>query len=367
MPASRRRAFLPTLILSLSAFLTSVLPAQACTDFRLNAADGAVVIGRSMEWGVVLNSQIDKHPRGETLQSQAPNGIPGLKWTSKYGFVGVNAGAGGPTVDGLNEKGLSIGLLWLPGSKYQEIGKGDESRALSLFNLADWLLGSFATVAEAEEGMKGVKVWAPSLKEWGGIPMAHISLHDQGGKSLVFEFTDGELKVFANSVGVLTNAPTFDWQCKNLENYYGLTPYSDKGAFLNRTDAKLVGQGGGLIGMPGNILPASRFVHTAVYKTFAKPVADSKNAVNLAQHILNSVDIPLGVVRTAGGDDLHCDYTQWVLIKDLKNKTFHYRAYSDISLHTIQLDQLDFSEKGKRRSCPIAGESSLCDTTALLR
>lgn len=343
------------------------LPSPACTDFRLSATDGAVVVGRSMEWGLDLKSQINKHPRGETVQSHAPGGTAGMKWTSKYGYLAVDGGVCGPTLDGMNEKGLSIGFLWLPGSKYHEISKGDESRAVCLLDFGDWLLGNFSSVEEVKSAVKNVRVWAPSLKDWGGIPTIHVSLHDAGGKSAVFEFTDGELKVFDNVVGVLTNAPTYDWQCKNLENYFGLTPYSDKGAHFNLSDSALVGQGGGLVGMPGSPLPADRFVHTAAYKTFSKQPADSKNAVLLAQHILNSVDIPLGVVRTASGDDQHCDFTQWILIKDLKNKAFHYRAYADISLHTIQLDQLDVSEGGKRKSIPLAGDTFFCDMTGSLK
>lgn len=364
MANSRRWALLLVFCLFVSL---CAQPSTACTDFRLNASDGTVVVGRSMEWGADLNSRVNKYPRGVTIQSKAPGDLPGLKWVSKFGYLAVDGGSSGPTLDGMNEKGLSIGFLWLPGSKYHDLTKGDEARAISLVDFGDWLLGNFSSVDEAKAALKNVKIWAPSLKDWGGIPTIHVSLHDAAGKSAVFEFTDGELKIFDNQLGVLTNAPTFDWQCKNLENYFELTPYSDKGAFFNLPNAKLVGQGGGLLGMPGNPLPSSRFIHTAAYKSFAKQPADNKNAVILAQHILNSVDIPLGVVRTASGDDKYCDFTQWILIKDLKNKEFHYRSYSDISLHTIKLDQLDFSEDAKRKSIPIAGETFFCDMSASLK
>jgi choloylglycine hydrolase len=100
---------------------------------------------------------------------------------------------------------------------------------------------------------------------------------------------------------------------------------------------------------------------------FANPIADAKSAVILAQHILNSVDIPVGVIRTADSGSLHCDYTQWIVIKDLKNKTLHYRAYSDISLHTIQLDQMNFAEGSKPKACPIAGDTFFCDVSNYLK
>ncbi len=343
------------------------LRADACTDFRLRAADGSLVVGRTMEWGVDLKSQITKHPRGENVQSNSPSGKPGLKWTSKYGYLGVNSYGVNLSLDGMNEKGFTAGLLWLPGSTYQKIGVGEEAMAVSLLDLGSWFLGNFATVEEAKGALKDIKVWAPSLADWGGVPTAHVALHDATGKSAVIEFTDGEVRIFDNPIGVLTNAPTFDWHITNLRNYINLSPFADKAKSLASIALEPTGQGTGLIGMPGDLTPPSRFVHTTAYVSFAKPVADSKAAVILAQHIVNSVDIPLGVLRTADGDAAHCDYTQWALIKDLTNRAFHYRAYADISLHTIKLDQMDFSAGSKTKSCPVSGETFFCDVSNYLK
>lgn len=364
----------PLSIQSSFAFALSVIllcalgfPAFACTDFRVNATDGSIVIGRSMEWGLDLKSQLMKHPRGEKVQSLAPDGRPGLAWTSKFGFVGINAHGADLSLDGLNEKGFSIEFLWLPGSVYQTVTDAEVSSAVSLLDLGSWFLGNFETVEEAKTAAKRIKVWAPQLPDWGGSPTVHIALHDATGKSAVVEFTDGAMKVFDNPNGVLTNAPTFDWQLTNLRNYINLSPFSQKGKAFGSLDLEPTGQGTGLCGMPGDLSPPSRFVHTSAYVHFANPVADAKSAVLLAQHILNSVDIPVGVIRTADSGSLHCDYTQWIVIKDLKNKTFHYRAYSDISLHTIQLDQMNFAEGSKPKSCPIAGDTYFCDVSNYLK
>lgn len=355
------------LLLCASFVANCSLKAEACTDFRLKAADGSLVVGRTMEWGVDLKSQIAKHSRGETIESRAPNGKPGLKWTSKYGYLGVNSYGANLSLDGLNEKGFTAALLWMPGSTYQKVGDGEEGTAVSLLDFGNWLLGNFATVEEAKEAVKTIRVWAPSLPEWGGAPTAHIALHDALGKSAVIEYTDGSVRIFDNPIGVLTNAPTFDWQVTNLRNYINLSPFSHKGKAFGSFDLEPTGQGNGLCGLPGDPTPPSRFVHTAAFVHFANQVADSKGAVILAQHILNSVDIPIGVSRTADGDTVHCDYTQWVLIKDLTNKAFHYRAYSDISMHTINLDQLDFSPGAKAKSCPIAGATFFCDVSNYLK
>ncbi|MBX9952551.1 MAG: choloylglycine hydrolase family protein [Candidatus Obscuribacterales bacterium] len=355
------------LVLSLYLLAASGLPAFACTDFRLNATDGSIVVGRSMEWGLDLKSQLQKHSRGEQIQSHAPGGKMGLSWKSKYGFVGINSYGTELSLDGLNERGFSIELLWLPGSKYQTIAAGDESKAVSLLDFGTWLLGNFSSVEEAKAALKNIRVWAPSLPEWGGEPTAHIALHDADGKSAVIEFTDGSMNIFDNPNGILTNAPTFDWQITNLRNYIDLSPVSHSGKSFGELDLLPTGQGTGLCGMPGDLSPPSRFVHTTAYVHFSKRAVDAKSAVLLAQHILNSVDIPVGVIRTADSADAHCDYTQWIVIKDLKNRVLHFRAYSDFSLHTVQLAQMDFSEGSKAKSCPIAGDAFFCDVSNYLK
>ena len=64
-----------------------------CTDFLLMAADGdnSVVVGRSMEFGEDLDSQILVGGRGTKKHGAAPDSpLGGLNWTAKYGYVGLN-------------------------------------------------------------------------------------------------------------------------------------------------------------------------------------------------------------------------------------------------------------------------------------
>src|SRR5579871_5429899 len=82
---------------------------DACTSFVLAARDGARVYGRTMEFGLPLQSQLLVIPRGYALKGAGPDGADGggLAWTSKYGAAGAN-GLGLPVlVDGMNEKGLA--------------------------------------------------------------------------------------------------------------------------------------------------------------------------------------------------------------------------------------------------------------------
>src|SRR4051812_50222021 len=73
--------------------------ASACTDFRIKAADGTVVIGRTMDFEVPVMSWLRTYPRGERRAGKAPGGRPGIEWTSRYGYVGIDIG-GGPAPNG---------------------------------------------------------------------------------------------------------------------------------------------------------------------------------------------------------------------------------------------------------------------------
>src|SRR4051812_18312878 len=83
--------------------------ASACTGITLKAKDGAVVFGRSMEWGSFdLNSRVTIVPRGYAFQGSTPDGTNGLAWKAKYGAVGLDAVGKDFLIDGMNEKGLSV-------------------------------------------------------------------------------------------------------------------------------------------------------------------------------------------------------------------------------------------------------------------
>ncbi len=111
-----------------------------CTDFRIQAADGTVIIGRTMDFEVPVLSAVRIFPRGERWCSEAPGTSGGISWTSKYGYIAVDMGGrlvdpldrAENLADGLNEKGLSFGWLSMPDfTAYQDqaaAGAGESHR-----------------------------------------------------------------------------------------------------------------------------------------------------------------------------------------------------------------------------------------------
>ena len=90
-------------------------PAQACTGITLTAKDSTRILARTIEWGGSdLNSCYVVVPRGYTLQSYVPGGQDGMKFTAKYGYVGLAVEQKEFVAEGLNEEGLSAGLFYFP-------------------------------------------------------------------------------------------------------------------------------------------------------------------------------------------------------------------------------------------------------------
>jgi choloylglycine hydrolase len=339
----------------LTVLLSAVLPVAACTDFRLRADDGSVVVGRSMEWGSDLNSRLVVHPRGEECQSPAPEDKPGRAWKGKFAYVGVDANNLDVTVDGLNEKGLSFGLLWLPEyTKYQDIPSGESATAISVTELGAWALSNFQSVDEVKEALKTIRVWAPVVPSFGGIPTAHVALHDKSGKSVVVEFVDGQQKVYENATGVLTNAPTFDWHLINLHNYLSLHAENNLPVKFQGTKLAAPGRGSGFFGMPGDWSPPSRFIRTAAIVHFSTKPSDTSSSVNLAAHILNAVDIPKGAIRETIDGKEYSDYTQWAVIKDVSHQQIYYRSYENLALRVIDISASKADAITSRIFIPVA-------------
>lgn len=338
---------------------------QACTDFRITAQDGTVVITRSLEFALDLKSHLRSSPRGRNISTSAPNGQPGLSWKAKYGYLfldGLNVDA---AVDGMNEAGLSFEYLYLPGeTQYQTVSPGQEKQAVPYMAFGDWILGNFKSVDEVRQQLPKIFVVTqklPGLKDT--VFPLHAAIYDATGKGIVVEFIGGKMHIYDNKLGVMTNSPTYDWQMTNLRNYINLTPISPVPVIMKGITFIATGQGGGMLGLPGDVSPPSRFVKTTVLQQTALSVANASGAINLAEHIINNVDIPLGLVREARTGAVSNELTQWVVFKDLTHRKFYFRTYNDMTLREVSLPDIDFSETAPRLSMSIASNGYVQDIT----
>ncbi|MGA7457121.1 MAG: choloylglycine hydrolase family protein, partial [Methyloceanibacter sp.] len=285
-----------------AALILATTPSFACTGISLKSGDGAAIRGRTLEFGFPMQSNVLVVPAGKEFSGTLPDGGKGLTYTSRYGFAGANALGLPAILDGLNDQGLSVGLFYFPNyAKYTDVTAENKSRALAPQDFGTWVLANFATVDEVREAVKTIVLVptpVPGLgSPQGAVAGAHFFLQDKTGKSLVVEPVDGTLKVHDAPLGVMTNAPTYDWHMTNLNNYLTLSPTDVTSAKLGPLTLEAFGTGAGLHGLPGDFTPPSRFVRAAIFAQSATPNATADDAVLSAFHILNQFDIRKGSVK----------------------------------------------------------------------
>lgn len=323
--------------------------ANACTDFKLTAKDGTQLITRSMEFGIDLKSNIRTSPRGRTFTTTSPNNKPGLAWKAKYGYVYVDGFGIDVALDGMNEQGLTFEYLYLPGETvYQTVPAGKDNRAVPYANFGDWVLSNFTSVDEVKNELKNIYVVSVKLAPLGDAVLpAHAAIWDASGKGIVVEFYDNKANVYDN-IGVMTNSPKYDWHVTNLRNFVNLSPNNPSPIVANGLTFAATGQGSGMVGLPGDASPPSRFVKIAALVKNTYQTENAADALNLGEHIINNVDIPNGFARSVVNGQTSADTTEWVVFKDITHKVIYWRTYGNMSLQSISFDQLDLSENGPR-------------------
>jgi choloylglycine hydrolase len=344
-------------LVTLTALGTSA--ALACTGITIKAGDGSVIFARTLEFGMDLKSNIIILPRGKEYVGSTPTGKPGVRWQTKYGTAGMNAFDLPVIIDGINEKGLSVGLFYFPGcAKYQEIKDEEIGKTLAPWELGTFLLGTCSDVTEAAAAAKEVRVGAVVQKDMGFVPPVHFVVTDASGSSVVLECVGGEMRIHANPLGVMTNSPTFDWHMTNLGNYVNLTSKNVEKIDLGGKEIISFGQGSGMLGLPGDFTPPSRFVRAVAFSKTAVPADTARDGVLQAFHILNQFDIPKGAARGIDDGKQVSDYTLWTVAADLKNLRYYFRTFENSRIRMVDLKTMDFDAK-EIRTISTRGEEEI--------
>ncbi|HIK18499.1 MAG TPA: choloylglycine hydrolase family protein [Leptolyngbyaceae cyanobacterium M33_DOE_097] len=338
-----------TALLSLFLASSMIFPAQACTGIRLKAMDGTIVHARTLEFGIDLESDVIMVPQRYARTGTTPDGKAGLKWNTKYASLGANA-VGLPFIfDGLNEKGLAVGTFYFPTTaEYMSYSPSESSQTIAPWEVGSWILENFATVEEVKANIGKIVVPEVVFKAWGFAPPVHYVVHDPSGKSIVIEYVKGSLNIHDNPLGVMSNSPAFDWHMTNLRNYVNFSLANVPPVQLESVKLLPLGQGSGMLGMPGDFTPPSRFVRAVAFSQSVLPSKTGADAILQAFHILNNFDIPKGAAREAEKDEhgnIVADYTSWISANDLKAKRFYFRTYENSQIRMVDLTKMNLKAK----------------------
>lgn len=348
--------------ISLGALIAS--STLACTGIQLKAKDGAFVSGRTVEFGISLDLNGVVVPRNYALHGTLPDGSTGLQYKSKYAVIGGAMFGTSDVADGLNEKGLVVGDFYFPGyAGYTTITTSNKGKALSPTEFSNWILTQFATVDEVKQGIKSVVIVGTTPKGWPVLPPFHYVVYDKTGNSIVIEPINGELKVYDNPLGILTNSPGFDWHMTNLANYTNLSPINVPVKTIDGVTLQQFGNGSGLHGLPGDFTPPSRFIRAAVFSSTAIPAATSQQAVLQAFHILNQFDIPVGAVREQQNGQTVDEYTLATTVKDPNALKYYFKTYDDQTIKVIDFSKVNLNAPSIK-SISMKGTQSIIDASS---
>jgi choloylglycine hydrolase len=320
-----------------------------CTGISLGSEDGGVVVARTVEWalGDAKHNQIVLFPRGKVFRAQTPDGMNGMSWEGKFGLVSVSGYDQPYGPDAMNEKGLYVGVYYFPGyADYAQYDMEYADRSMSVGDFMQWMLSSFETVEEVRRNLGRVLVVDVRDPRFGGAPLPfHWKIADRTGASIVVEIVNGgEIKVYETFKGVITNSPTYDWHLTNLRNYLTLTVQPAAPLTVDGEVVHPFGSGSGLVGLPGDFTPPSRFVRAAFLTATVRPLPTSVDAVFEAFRILDSFNIPVGMTGTA--DKIPHDIesaTQITTGADLTNRRYYFHTMSNREVRMIDLLKIDFS------------------------
>lgn len=320
---------------------SNIISGLACTGISLTAKDGSYLQARTIEGAYMdLPGEYVIIPRGQQLQSFTPVDAHGMKFTAKYGVVGLSVVRKEFIAEGINEMGLSCGLFFFPHyGSYQPFDEAQRSKTIGDLQLNQWMLSQFATVDEAVSAIMSGQVRIVGLDK---ISVVHWRIGDASGRQVVLEIVGGNPAIYENRVGVIANAPDFQWHLTNLNNYVNLLPGDAKRQMLGDHELFPMGGNSGFLGLPGDATPPSRFVRAAFYRNTAPQLATSFETVKQCFHILNNFDIPIGTEHMAGNVPDIPSVTHWTSVIDLTHLKVYFKTAYNNTIRCIELEDIDF-------------------------
>lgn len=318
----------------------------ACTSLRIKDANQRIYHGRTLEFTTDYPSYLAYYPIGSVFNHLAPDDKQGLHYTAKYNILCITMPALSPeehsVIEGMNSAGLSFSANMYAISQTPELKKEEYSQALPIVNMGNWGLSLFQSVDEVKQALLKQPVWSPvlSVLDNSHCPF-HFIFYDKMGKSIVVEYTKGELCIYDNSTGVLTNGPEFSWHLTNMHNYTMLSNQDSVasnelgGLSLQEPDI-----GNATAGLPADDTSVGRFVRAVFYTSYALKAKTPEMAVVELSHIMNKFDRPKNMTVGAEGK---VEYTEWTSLSDLERGLLYVRTYGELNYTQYKLS--DFEAK----------------------
>ena len=257
---------------------------------------------------------------------------------SHTAIIGIAHVSGGIPLyyDAMNEEGVFAAGLNFPGNAvYNEVKEGFFN--VASFEFITFVLTKCRSVAEARELLLKTNITCDSFAEKLPATPLHFIVADKHDCITVEPLKEG-LKIYDNPFGVLTNNPPFDFHTVNIANFASLSSTSPENKLCPEVELPRYSRGMGAIGLPGDYSSPSRFARATFVKNHTAHGADEMGEVNRFFHIMDTVSVPLGCVKTDEGLDVLTVYTSCA---SAESGRYFYTTYEDRSIRSLSFGEAE--------------------------
>lgn len=297
-----------------------------CTGLRFTDDQNNLYFGRNLDVGQDYGEKVMVTPRNYPLpykfldNTTTPKPVIGM---------GIMIGNYPSYFDCYNQDGLGIAGLNFPHYAQFSNGPVDGKTNLASYEIMLWVVENFSTVAEVKQALKNVNLVNEAATSKYPVAPLHWIISDKNEAIVVEDSKQYGLKIFEDTVGVLTNSPDFNWHLTNLDNYTGLNPHDAAIQDWNGQRVAPLGVGTGSLGLPGDSIPADRFVKAAYLNTNYPTVSGEKANVAKFFNILKSVAMVKGSVININNQP---EYTVYTSCYSSRTQNYYYNFENDFEL-----------------------------------
>lgn len=249
--------------------------------------------------------------------------------------------------EGINDQGLMGGQLYYREFAHYEKHVNPGTQKIQPPYVVYHVLAQCATVTEAVELLRN-RVTIMNLPLLGSIPPLHWSFSDRTGEMIVVEPDKEGLKIYRNTLGVMTNSPSYSWHRLNLLNYGGIRNLDYDVLKVNEECLRPCFSGSGAQGLPGDWSSPSRFIRLAFLRNYCVKGEDERQGVTNMWHLFQSASFPLGMVRiTEQGavtkydkEISPYDYTIYTSIMCGESLRFYWTTYQNQQMQCVDMNHL---------------------------
>lgn len=307
-----------------------------CTALTLKSDDGLHFFGRNMDLEYSFDQSVVFMPR----KYEWENVITKEKQQVKHAVIGMGIIINNHPLfaDGLNEKGLGCAGLNFPNYCYHSPEPCEGKINIGPYDFILWVLSNFETVDEVKVALENINIVNQPFAPGVGLSTLHWIIYDTKDHCIVVEQTKEKFSVFENNIGVLTNPPTFDWHIANLTQYIHLSSEWVDTTTWYKQELKPDSCGLGLMGLPGDFYPISRFVRVAYLKSHASHLENEMTTIAQFYRILNNIAMPGGVVIRPKNME---EVTLYTACMCLEKGVYYYTTYNNLQVNAISFENED--------------------------